>query len=61
MSDPFPPRFVICAVTGDDDEAISKAKQYVKEQWLTSEDVKIVRDSGSILVVTKKEVRLKSR
>lgn len=59
MSDPIPPRFVICAVTGEDDEAISKAKQYVKENRLTSDDVKIVRDSGSILVVTKKEVRLR--
>lgn len=59
--EPFPPRFVVCAVGGTDDESIEMAKQYVKEQGLTSDDVKIVRDGGSILVVTKKEVRLKSR
>ena len=56
----YPHRFVLCCVSGQDDEAISKAKGYVKEQGLTSEDVKIVRDEGCILVVTKREVRLRS-
>jgi len=57
----YPPRFVLCCVTGQDDDAISKAKEYVRGQGLTSEDVKIVRDDGCILVVTKKEVTLKQR
>lgn len=53
---PFPPRYTVCAVGGDDDESIQKAKDWIKEKGLTSEDVKIVRDDGSILVVTKREV-----
>lgn len=52
----FPPRFVVCAVGGTDDESIEMAKKWVREKKLTPEDVKIVKDDGAILVVTKREV-----
>lgn len=52
----FPPRFVVCAVGGTDNESIEMAKAWVREKKLTPEDVKIVKDDGAILVVTKREV-----
>lgn len=54
--EPFPPRFVVCAVGGTDNESIEMAKAWVREKKLTPEDVKIVKDDGAILVVTKREV-----
>jgi len=55
----YPPHFVLFCLTGQDEDAVLKAKGYVRKQGLTSEDVKIVRDEGCLLVVTKKDVRLK--
>ena len=60
MSEPleaFPNRYVICAVGGTDDIAIQKAKDWVKEKKLTSEDVKIVKsmDDNCIMVITKRD------
>lgn len=56
---PFPARFVVCAVGGTDSEAIDMAKKWVRERGLTQEDVKIVKDEGCILVVTKKEITIR--
>lgn len=56
---PIPARFTVCAATGTDEETIQKVKDWVREKGLTSEDVKIVRDEGAILVVTKREVFIK--
>jgi len=52
---PFPPRYTVAAIGGDDDISIQMAKDWIKEKGLTFDDVKIVRDDGSILVVTKGE------
>ncbi len=59
----YPARFTLFAVSGGKDEAadIQAARDYIKEYNLTSEDVKIVRDNGDILVVTKREVTLNGK
>lgn len=43
----------------DDELAIDEAKTYIQFHELTSEDVRMVRTGGGIVVVTKKEVQLK--
>ena len=42
----------------DSDAVIEDAKQYISDNGLTSEDVKIVREDGAILVKTKRELEL---
>lgn len=57
---PIPARFTLAAFPSDDDASIAQAKEYVRKNLFTSDDVKIVRDNGTILVVTKREVTLKA-
>jgi len=52
----YPPRF--CLFAGGKDH-LDEAKKYVKRFGLTSEDVKITSNGKEILVMTKKEVKLK--
>lgn len=55
----FPARYTLLAITSEESTKaadIQAAKDYIKDNNLTSEDVKIVPDTGCILVVTKREV-----
>lgn len=42
----------------DDDQAIDEAKAYIARYNLTSDDVKIMRRNGQVLVETKRDVEL---
>jgi hypothetical protein len=53
---PIPARFVIYSITGEGQEEIDLAKAWVKKKGFTSDDVKINKDDGSIIVVTKREI-----
>lgn len=53
---PVPARFVIWSITGEGQEEIDLAKAWVKEKGFTPDDVKINKDDGSIIVVSKREL-----
>ena len=42
----------------DSDAVIEDAKQYISDNGLTNDDVKIVREDGAILVKTIREIEL---
>lgn len=50
------PGVVICAVGGDDKASIDIAKGYIAERGFTSDDVRLVKGEGVIMVVTKKRM-----
>lgn len=47
---------ILFCCSQDTEECISKAKNYISENNLTADDVRIVRIDGCILVKTKQEV-----
>ena len=53
----FPERYCLFAGSATE-EHLDKAKRYVKDNGLTSDDVKIVSNGEEMLVVTKREVEL---
>jgi len=53
----YPAKFVLLA-TQDDEQGLQEAQAYVRDMKFTSEDARIRRVDGDILVITKKEVKL---
>lgn len=50
--------FTIFAATPESPELLETAKEYIKANNLTSEDVGIYRQSATLCVITKKEIEL---
>lgn len=54
----FPPGFQIFAASPSDWMATCAAKDYIERQQLTSEDVRLYRTDESVIVETKREIKL---
>ena len=48
------PGHILFASSDDTDASISDAREYIREQGLTSDDVRLIKRDGQALVVAKK-------
>ena len=52
------PHATVLYASDDSDTSIAEARNYVRTHGLTQEDVRLIRRGDSVMVVTKREVRL---
>ena len=45
--------------SADHPDSITEAREYIKRMGLTADDVRLIRKSGSVLVIAKRDLKLR--
>ena len=53
------PSATVLYASADHPDSITEAREYIKRMGLTADDVRLIRKSGSVLVISKRDVNLR--